>query len=86
MQYNRSMRLALALLLISCAAMPVPHSNAYEELVSCPVDMSQEQLDSGAVRCRADCASWGRGFVEFRFDCKCVCAPKPGMRLWSPQS
>jgi hypothetical protein len=63
------------LLMVSCARV---NKYAYEELDGCPAPMSEEQHESGVVRCRALCSSYARDFAEFDADCKCRCAPSGG--------
>ncbi len=62
-------------LLVSCASSA---RYAYEESESCPVAMTEEQHESGVVRCRAMCSSYARDFAEFDAECKCRCAPPGG--------
>lgn len=64
------MKLLPFLLLLACATTP------YRETEECPSHMTQSEHASGAVRCRAECSSWGRDFEDYRLDCACVCKPK----------
>ena len=73
------MKYLMLLVLASCVAttQDVRQANASdEEALSCPSPMSNEQRMSGTVRCRAMCASYGRGFEVFDNACRCVCAPE----------
>jgi hypothetical protein len=58
---------------------------AYEEMDSCPSQMTEQQHYSGVVRCRALCSSYARDFVQFGDDCKCFCAPPGGLQRHRPQ-
>jgi hypothetical protein len=60
---------------MSCAT---TSSTGYAEAESCPAAMSEEQRDSGRVRCTAMCSSYARDFASFDDDCKCRCAPAVG--------
>lgn len=75
------MRLVLLLALAGCAT----NRYAYDEAAECPSHMSQEQWESGVVRCRADCASWGRNFYQYLTDCRCVCQPAK-QKTWSNET
>ncbi len=77
----------MVMLLVSCATAPVTSPSSYEELATCPSTMTQEQASSGAVRCQALCASYGRDYADFDSACRCVCAPKPGsVRAWGSET
>jgi hypothetical protein len=65
----------VALLAVSCAT---TNPYAYDEADACPPNMSEEQHESGVVRCRAMCSSYAREFAEFDAECKCRCAPATG--------
>jgi hypothetical protein len=67
--------LALLSMLLSCAS---SNQYAYSEMDSCPSSMTEEQHESGVVRCRAMCSSYARDFAEFDAECKCRCAPGAG--------
>lgn len=62
------MKSALVLLLTGCATIR-PITNADP----CPNYMDGDQMRSGAVQCRAMCASYGRELEAFLDDCRCVC-------------
>ena len=76
------MKYLMLLLVVSCVTSggEVREANAssWEEAASCPSNMSNEQKASGSVRCRAMCASYGRGFELFDSECRCICAPERG--------
>lgn len=67
--------LAGVVLLVSCAS---PARYAYQETEMCPAVMSEQEHNSGVVRCRAMCSSYARDFAEFGSDCRCRCAPAGG--------
>lgn len=70
------MRTLFMMLLIGCASVP---QSKWQEAPQCPAHMTDAEYSSGAVRCRAECASWGRDYHMFMNDCRCVCrsnAPK----------
>jgi hypothetical protein len=70
-----------SLLLLSCAP---TNRYAYAEMDACPAPMSEEQHESGVVRCRAMCSSYARDFGEFDSDCKCRCGPSGGGQYQKP--
>jgi len=69
----------LLIILFSFASCAATSRYSYEESPTCPVQMTEEQHASGAVRCRAMCSSYGRDFASFDPDCKCRCAPAQGV-------
>lgn len=77
------MRLLHVLILVAGCATTSKYS--YEELESCPTFMNEQQHLSGVVRCRALCSSYARDFAEYGDDCRCWCAPPPGVRKPSQQ-
>lgn len=70
------MKAVILICLLSACATVNPY--AYEESERCPEVMSDSQIKSGEVRCRAMCASYARDYVQFAEDCKCFCAPPGG--------
>jgi len=62
-------RILAVLMLAACATIPAGDEPP------CPYPMSEDQLRSGVMQCRALCSSWGRDIDHFRTDCKCVCRP-----------
>lgn len=78
----------LFLVLSACAT----NRFAYNEAESCPgPQMSKDQMDSGAVRCRAMCSSYARDFASYDTDCRCRCAPahggyRPTKRTWTNET
>jgi hypothetical protein len=70
------MRSALLVCLLACSC--VKRYAAYEEASECPMSMTEEQRDSGRVRCIAMCSSYARDFYEFDEECKCRCMPASG--------
>lgn len=65
-------KLLAVVMLISCATV---NPYAYDEAPECPgTNMTPAQFDSGTVRCRALCSSWGRNLERYNAaDCKCLC-------------
>lgn len=66
--------LVLVGLLLGCATV----GHGYAEMDQCPALMTEEQRESGIVRCRSMCSSYARDFAEFDAECKCRCAPATG--------
>ena len=73
--------LILSLLAAGCATVPVADTNSYEELQSCPSQMTESQARSGIVRCTALCSSYARDFASFGLDCKCYCGGPGGRKF-----
>jgi hypothetical protein len=65
------MRVALVALFLNACAVS---KYQYSESEQCPVMMDSEQKESGTVRCRALCSSYGRDMEGYTDDCKCYCA------------
>jgi len=63
--------IALLCLLMGCA------TAKYDEAASCPgPNMTEPEYKSGYVRCRAECASWGRDIYAYDDACRCICKAK----------
>lgn len=65
------MRVALVALFLNACAVS---KYSYSESEQCPSFMDNEQRESGTVRCRALCSSYGRDMEGYTDDCKCYCA------------
>ena len=73
----RFLAVVMSMLAWSCAT-TASNPHAYAEMEACPSSMTDEQHQSGVVRCRALCSSYGRDFAEYRADCRCMCMPGAG--------